>query len=65
MLGMIQDWVKMNFGEAAVVIATVSAMILKMILPKDVEQFHRFFIHIRYNEKNDVIWREMSEEKSR
>ena len=37
-LGMFPDWAKTIFGESAVVIATISAMSLNMILPKDTEQ---------------------------
>lgn len=34
-LGMFPDWAKTIFGESAVVIATVSAIILNLILPKE------------------------------
>lgn len=36
-LGMFPDWAKTIFGESAVVIATVSAIILNLLLPKDTE----------------------------
>lgn len=39
-LGMFPDWAKTIFGESAVVIATMSAIILNQILPKDAEQEH-------------------------